>query len=253
MNESDEKKCKYLDKPEQWEKLCDYIIKNKLTTGLDSEFTGVDFKAGQSCPSRAQIHVWSVGIPTGDLNPRGYREAVGVVLPGAAIEVFRDYLENPRLIKFAHNSPVDVHAFYNAGVDALGVINTLSLARWVYPNRLTQSLDSLARDYLGKSKFISFKELVTEPNYVEKEIQVKYCSCGVEGCRKRKGHDKLLRTEYVIVEKGTRQIPLDSIVPGHKRFDVLREYAGQDAVLAFEIADYLIGQARKKEIEVPWL
>ena len=243
----------YLSMEKQWKKLLDYLVCNKPETGLDSEFTGVEFRVGQSCPDKARIHVWSLAVADGGFSPRGYNTARGVVLPKRAIPFFRDYFESKDIVKYAHNSPVDVHSFYNDGVDVLGVINTLSLARWVFPQRLKQSLDSLANDYLGKGKFISFKDLVSVPAYVEKEVEVKYCDCGQSKCRRRKGHTKTVKTEMVTVEKGKTEIPLDSIIPGHDKWETLVEYAGQDAVMALELADYLNRVARKKDIEIPWL
>lgn len=249
---------RYLSKEKQWGKLLDYILEHRPPTGLDSEFSGVDFKAGQSCPGRAKIHVWSLAVPSGEYNPRGYNEATGVTLPSFAINFFRPYLEDESIVKYAHNSPVDVHAFWNSGVDVVGIVNTLGLARWVFPTRLSQSLDSLATDHLGHGKIISYKDLTSEPGLVEVERQVKYCSCGTDGCRKRKstatqGHEKLFRTETEVIEKGTVHIPLETIVPGHRRWNLLVEYAGQDAVMALEEADYLIREAKKRDVNVPWL
>lgn len=244
---------RYLGTEREWIKLRDYIGRTNAPVGLDSEFAGVDFKAGQSCPGRARIHVWSIAVSTGEYGPRGILQSTGATLPSAAIPYFKDILENPKIVKYAHNSPVDVHAFYNSGVDVQGVVNTLSLARWVLPTRLSQSLDSLATDLLGAGKIISYKELVSEPALVEVAKEVKYCACGVEGCRKRKGHEKFVRIETEVIEKGTVEIPLESIVPGHRRWDLLVEYAGQDAVMAFALGEYLTGIAARKYIEVPWL
>jgi DNA polymerase I-like protein with 3'-5' exonuclease and polymerase domains len=244
---------KYLATEKEWGKLLDYILRSRGPTGLDSEFSGVDFKSGQSCPDKARIHVWSLAVADGGYSPRGFDTAVGAVLPAEAIPFFRGYFEDAGIVKYAHNSPVDVHAFYNSGVDVLGVVNTLSLARWVYPGRLTQSLDSLSRDYLGTGKIISFKELVTIPAYVTKMVEVKDCDCGAARCRKRKGHTKTIRLEAIEVEKGTAQIPLEDIIPGHFRWPILVEYAGQDAVMAFCLGDYLNRVAEKKEIYIPWL
>lgn len=245
----------WLDTEKEWDELV-RILEKKRIFGLDSEFVGVDFKAGDSCVNKAEIHVWSVGVLTDQLHPRGYRVAKGAVLSRRALQYdpIRKLLEDPAILKPAHNSNVDVHAFYNAGVDVQGIINTLGLARWMFPGRKTFNLDDLGTDYLGVGKTESFDDLFRRPNMITviKEKIVKVCDCGVEGCRKRKGHNKTEITvqEEVDKQQGWYYEDQRIVVPGHPLWERYEAYARRDATLAMSFYDFCMRQ--NKQTEIPW-
>lgn len=228
----------YLDKPAQWHKLVDHIYASKEPIGFDTEFTGVDFDAGNNCVGRSILDVWSLAIFNGELHPRGYERAVGYVLPRQSLEHFKKLLEDESVIKAAHNAIVDIHTMYNAGSDVLGIVDTLHLCRFAFPGKFKYGLDALSKEFLDESKFMSFDDLCSIPAFRTKQVKVKKCDCGEEGCRKRKGHNKYIVIEEVDEEFGTELIPLDSIVPGHERWNDKVSYAAQDAVLALELLDY---------------
>lgn len=252
---------RFLATRKEWKKLVNYIysdtnilaIPNPI--GLDSEFEGVDFDAGNSlcsCVGTARLDVWSIGIYTGRLHPRGYEIATGYVLPRESLEYFKGLLEDGSITKAAHNSTVDVHTFYNAGTDVSGIIDTLHLTRFAFPGRFKYGLDALSKEFLDESKFTSFHELVSVPRFVQKEVKVKRCICGEEGCRKRKNHDKYITLETVDVEHGTDSIPISTIRPGHAKWGTYVDYAGQDAVLALELYDYTTRRLKKLNYENPF-
>ena len=248
---------RYLGEKKQWKKLLDFIYQDKQPVGWDTEFEGVDFDAGNNCVGTSRIDLWSIGLFTGELHPRGYEIATGYVLPPESTEYFRGFLEDDSIIKPAHNSTVDVHTLYNAGVDVVGVVDTLHLTRFTFPGKFRYGLDALSKEFLDESKFMSFKDLVSVPAYVEKEVKVKRCICGEEGCRKRKAvaatsHDKYISLETITVESGTSSIPISTIRPGHVKWDDYVQYAGQDAVLALELYSYTTAKLKKLNYENPF-
>jgi hypothetical protein len=168
-------------------------------------------------------------------------------------------LEDPAIIKAVHNQPVDDHAIHNHGVDLKGCINTLGLSRWVWPELVTSGgfgLKNLMFVKLRRDPICEFNDVVNDERQVLvsrwKKVCRTVCACGVEGCRKRKaelgpiGTDSLIshdkrRTEEdveVVREKLERfQHPLESIVPGHPRWELLVRYAAEDAVAALEVLE----------------
>lgn len=189
----------------------------------------------------------------------------------------RALLEDASVRKEIHNQPVDHHAFANHGIQLGGGRNTLGLLRWHRPGLINTpgrfKLKSVMRSLLGRDPVCSFKEAVeyvrTETVTKRKKVKVKGCSCGVEGCRKRKAelvltvpvsHDKWERLEDVEVSRERLvkdKYPLESIVPGvrcfgcqscmftcdhwntppHPRWDLLVRYAIEDAVAALQVAE----------------
>lgn len=260
----------YLGTEKEWAELARYLTEDYAgPIGLDSEFEGVNFAEGDSCVNKADITVWSLAVLSEVLDPRGFLRGRGCVLPRSALAFrpFTQILESPRL-KVLHNSNVDVHAFYNAGVDLDGVVNTLSLARWMMPARLTYNLDDLGVDVLGQGKTEGFNDLFRYPNIiqVEKKKTVKRCSCMSEGCRLRKAryvpeldifveHNKYEVTEVELVDKQDgwkfiSQYEVCKAGPDHPLWNRYIAYAQRDAVLAVELYDYL---CRLKTLtEVPW-
>lgn len=243
---------KYLSTPDEWKTLIDYIYEDGRPIGWDTEFTGVDFDAGENCVGRSVLDVWSIGLYTGELHPRGYERAKGFVLPAEALAFFKDLLEDESVKKAAHNSTVDVHTAFNAGVDVRGVVDTLHLCRFAFPGRFRYGLDALAREFLDEQKFTSYTELCSIPKHVEKEFKVRYCSCGVEGCRKRKGHEKVDAIETRLVEQGTILIPISMITPGTPRWPLKRKYAAQDAVLALGLLDFTMRKLKRLKYDNPF-
>jgi hypothetical protein len=257
----------YLATEREWVR-CAERISTESAIGLDSEFTGVDFGQGQSCVNRAKIHVWSIGILTNQLHPRGYKTAVGCVLPAIAIPTFRGILENPSIVKAIHNAPVDVHAFYNAGVDVVGVVNTLSLGRWALPGRQRYNLDDVCTDCLGAGKADSFDSLFKRTKYIDvtktKNIEHRRClTCGEPGveangfigveCRRRKYPH--IQTRWTVEESVTTQRKDGSyyydqslVISGHELWERYVEYALVDAVRAIEFYDFCNRVDKKTEV-----
>lgn len=247
----------YVDSEAKWRKLVDYIYEHKEPIGLDSEFTDVDFDSGDNCVGRAKLDVWSIALGTGELHPRGYETARGYVLPRESLATFKDLLEDESIIKAAHNSTVDVHTFFNDGVDVRGVVDTLHLCRFAYPGRFKYGLDVLSREFLDESKFMSFNDLCSVPAFKTKQVKIKKCACGEDGCRKRKAsgglsHDKYVIIEDVDVEHGTTTIPISDITHTSLRWNDKVEYAGQDAVLALELYDFTCRKLRKLTYDNPF-
>lgn len=238
-------------------------IRGADIVGLDTEFTGVEI-GKQSCAARARVHIWSVAVPRREITPRGVRLSEPAVLPASALthaEV-KAWLEDENARKAVHNLPVDAHALRGAGIDLRGGINTLSLSRWAWPERARGAgftLDSLGRDFLGVGKLSTFQEIFTE-EYVEYTVRNKritYCECGASPCRKRattQGHRRLERIEEIRTEKVLeREIPLDTVVPGHEKWDSALAYAAQDAVLALGVFEKATNAMKKQTREAPWL
>lgn len=240
---------KYLDTPEQWDKLVRQIDKRGVM-GLDTEFYGLDIRK-ESCVRRAKIHVWSIALHSKVFDARGYTKAIGFVLPVRAIEHsgIRRILESKAIRKAVHNQPVDSHALRNHGVHLRGGINTLNLARWCWPemNKVPgYTLKSLMTTKLGRDPVCTFKELISyeyfEPVVKYKQVKRNVYSCGVDGCRKRNHHTKTVEIETVesVREKRVRAVyPLEEINQGHPRWDLLVEYAGEDAIAALEMLELL--------------
>lgn len=231
----------FLATRDKWEKLATYLETQEVF-GWDTEFEGVDFKDGLSCVNRAKIDLWSIAVFDGGFSPRGFNTAKGYVLPPEAVPTFKNVLENPDIKKPAHNSNVDAHCMYNVGVDVQGIVNTLTLARWLIPDRFTYGLDTLGEDYLGRGKTAKFQELFSEDIFetVNKPKPTRVCSCGVPKCMKRIGHEKHVELIDNFVDKkiGTRIIPLHTVRPGHRLWEKYVDYAKVDAVIALELYDF---------------
>lgn len=235
-----------------------------LACGLDTEFYNLDI-GKQSCAARARVHLISLGIPKVPvtINPRGTLHAQAVVLPSGALShpAFRAWLASPA-IKAIHNMPVDLHALRNMGVEVGGAVNTLGMARWAWSDRARGAgfgLDSLGCDLLGVGKLLSFGEIFSE-EYEEWRIRTRVetaCECGAVPCRKRSstpGHDRVKRViETRIPKVQTREIPLESVIPGHPRWEQALEYSAQDAILALGVYELALSKMRNTRIEAPWL
>ncbi len=254
----------YADTPDKIAKVV-AAIRAVDSVGLDTEFTGVNV-GEQSCAARARIHIWSVGVPYPDnrITPRGNRLTRGAVFPASALShpELRDWLEDATAVKVVHNLPVDAHAMRCAGVFLNGAVNSLSLARWAWPERARGAgftLDALGRDLLGAGKLSSFKEIFTrmETEYTIRTRRITYCECGATPCRKRAttpGHRRLERLEETRIPKEVVvDIPLDSVVPGHEKWQEALDYAAQDAVLAHGVYDLALRHMARRTVDAPWL
>lgn len=221
-----------------------------LPLAVDTEYydpAGEDLRS-YSPASRAKIHCWSVcwGVGDGDY----------AVLWPEHIEEWRDVLENRDVLKVCHNASVEYHAFRAHGVTLAGVIDTLALARWLYPGRDQRmggggwSLDAMARDFLGDGKTESFQDLTTELVEVwsERQVEEAQCRCGAWGCgdRGQDGHrgkflDRRTTTQLTSrVEE--RSIPLQAIVEGHPRYERLLEYSAKDARITWPLFNIMRGE-----------
>jgi hypothetical protein len=269
----------YADK-DRWDKVADSLFRQAergRASGLDSEFYNVAIRT-QSTVARSKLHLWSVAVnrfPL-QLHPRGYYIADAAVLPAEAVEHprLREWLESdyPKLI---HNMGVDVHTFGNAGVDVHGAINTLALARFCCPERARGfpeppgfALDDLGADLLGIGKtedgwvsedwwkkhgrpldpaiFVQIDEVT-----YTKKVRAEVCSCGEKKCRKRKGHSRPITEVTETVREWGGTIPLESVVPGHPRWERAVAYAARDAVVARYLGDYF-ERSMEGRIPFPW-
>lgn len=253
----------YLNTIADW-KACVRVLEKQKAFGLDSEFEGVDFNKKESCVNKARIHVFSVGILTHSLNPRGFYNALGAVLPIKSLPYFKDVLENEEIVKAAHNSNVDIHAFYNCGVDVLGVVNTLSLARWCLPGRLLYNLDDVGTEILGAGKADNYNDMFRYADYiqVEKDVTKLKCTCGSTKCKIKSDSHQInffdIRHErnikYIIRKLVKKKIwkykSLTEMNPEHPMWERYVNYARVDAVRAIELYDFL--NRTRTLTEIPW-
>ena len=157
----------YLDKEEQWDAVAAECRESKII-GYDTEFDGVDINS-ESTVGRARIHVFSLAtLPPGAVESAlGFRNPTAYVLPERALRhpSIRATLEDPSVEKAIHNQPVDSHATRNSGVILRGGVNTLDMARFVYPWRAqlisgNYDLDSICKWRTGRGKTEDFDDLL---------------------------------------------------------------------------------------------
>ncbi len=243
-------KPKYLDTPAQWKALAAHL-RAAGEFGLDTEFYGLDVRK-ESCVAKARVHVWSVATRRRRLDARGYHRCRAWVLPAAALahRGLLKVLEDPDIRKEVHNQSVDQHALANHDIKLRGARNTLDLIRWTHPHLVNTpgrfSLKALMQSLLLREPVCEFKDVVSDVRTVAlttvKRKVVKVCACGVPKCRARKlpVHAKSEVEEEVSVTKEKLekfQHPLESIVPGHPRWELLVKYAAEDAVAALQVAE----------------
>lgn len=253
---------RYLDRPDQWAALA-VAARTRPFVAIDTEYL---IEEKHSPVHHSVLHVWSIGWPgSGKPNARGVIPAVAYVLPNEALDHpgLRAYIEDAACEKWAHNAGVDRHAMENRGVVAGGVCDSLSLYRFLLPERVTPgpgfSLDALGRDLLGPSrgKTEPFLSLVARPRLVEKVIRHRTteCSCGKVGCRKRNGHTRaeVITLETVTIERGVEHFPITDIVPGHPVWDRFVAYAARDVLIGSELVQYATNVLlKRKQKELPW-
>lgn len=180
----------WLDRPDQWEKLAEHLRKAG-EFGIDTETYGQPDKT--SPQHRARIHCWSVGILTDTRSPRGFRRAVGRVLPRAALghRSIRDVLATARC--WAHNAPHDRHALANEGVDVPLLEDSLQYLRVACPGRPDYGLKAAEHWALGYGPRPAFLDMVSYVSRVvnARRVRERGCICGSDPCRARSTSDWL--------------------------------------------------------------
>lgn len=243
---------------------CSRAFERDEAIGLDTEFYDVEV-GKQSCVARARLHLLSIAVARHpvELSPRGFPIADSAVFT-------RDALGNAALLrllagpgrKAVHNLPVDAHTLENEGVRLGDGVNTLDLSRYTWPDRARGpgfGLDVLGMDFCGAGKLSSFEEIFSETvtEYTSRFKRVIACECGAKPCRKRAstpGHARLDNmVETRTAKEVVKEIPLNSVVPGHPRWEAALAYSAQDAILALAIYNLCTRILREKQVEVPWL
>jgi hypothetical protein len=242
------------------------ILQQHKISGYDSEFDNVDVSS-ESCVGKSRLDVFSISVPTADIAPLGYPKTISWVFDGWLINYpsIKEWLENPEYTKCIHNAPVDYHTARNSGVVIRGILNTLSMARWVYPERAAlirgnYDLDSLCKWRCGIGKTLDFSDIFiydAEEEYEGEFIKKRCLGCGVIGCRKRKEpHDR--KEEVLVRETRTRTVkrvrPLSMVRRNGEYshlFEDYVEYAATDSDLSL-IIYYLMMEDGKQERYYPW-
>lgn len=253
----------YLSKPAQWDKMVE-LVRAAGVCGFDTEFYGAD-PSKQSLVGKSRIHVWSIAIRTAKMGPRGYRLCRGWCLPAAALDhpPVRALLEDAKVKKLIHSQSVDHHSLMNHGIDLKGGFNTLGYVRWMRPGLINTpgrfKLKALMMSLLGRPPVCTFNDVVSDERIIQvlckHKKKVKGCACEVPKCRKRKAdpdgtrHDKY--TDYIDAYREKKEKfkhALESIVPGHPRWDLLVRYSIEDSVAALQIEEI----ASETRDPAPW-
>jgi hypothetical protein len=235
--------------------------------GLDSEFYGVDISS-QSCVGRSNIHVFSVSIPSGELSPLGFNYTEDFVFPVTVTGLY-NALTVPGVLAFLsagstkaiHNQPVDSHSFANHGVFIRGGINTLAMARWLYPQLARKmgrpfALDNLATWRAGVGKTEGFKDLFgikVKKTWEDEGVKTR-CECGALSCRKKKdGHTQKWpeMVKYETTRTVDALLPLTDLHPAHPLWARYMDYAARDASLALMMYQIMLRDG-EKERAYPW-
>jgi hypothetical protein len=229
------------------------------TWGLDSEFDNVEL-SWQSPVCAARCDVVSLAVPVGPLGSGGFHECASWVVPSELLGRFKAGLENPAILKVAHNLPMEAHTLRNAGIKLRGGLNTLSMARFVYPERANLvrgnfDLDSLCHDRFGRRKTEDFDELFGYDDFVTetREMNRSWClTCEGLNCKKKIGHPHEMRRVVVPYQKKLRKhLPLYDVRPGHQLFERYKIYSAVDAVLAFQLYELML-RDMERDRPYPW-
>jgi hypothetical protein len=183
------------------------------------------------------------------------------VVPRELVHHFKEALESDAVLKVAHNLPMEAHVLGNMGIWLRNGLNTLSMARFAYPERANLhrgnfDLDSLCRDRFGRAKTEDFDDLFgydyQEP-YLADERRLWCLTCNGLSCRKKIGHPKEFREVQVPRTRKRRGIiPLQEVRPGHALFARYLIYAAVDAVLAFQLWELMVRDMCAKDRFYPW-
>lgn len=271
---------KYLDNPDKWP-----VLASRLRAagefGTDTETYGQPNKT--SPQFRTKIHCWSVAVLTKQDSGKGYRKAVGVVLPAEALSCpdLVEVLEDKTIAKWAHNAPHDIHSFYNHGIKIANCNDSLQWLRVVCPGQRNYGLKPWSIWGLGYGARPTYKELVT---YKKTIIQAKRkiekgCICGTTPCRKRSNtewlsgsgiylpHTRVTWRRFTPTAKVvdatyeiTQFVPGASLEPflwGGRSVDRLTawwEYSLEDSVQGIEGVDWIRNMVNKQQKpRYPWL
>lgn len=180
----------WLERPDQWDKLAEHL-RAAGEFGIDTETHGQPDKT--SPQHRARVHCWSVGLLSDVSSPRGYRRAVGRVLPRAALEhpALRMVLADRAVRKWAHNAPHDRHSLENEGVEIRGLEDSLQALRVAIPGKLDYGLKEAERWALGYGPRPGFLDMVSYAASVvtARGRTERGCICGAVPCRARSASD----------------------------------------------------------------
>lgn len=220
----------WLDREDQWVKMAAHC-RRAGEFGFDCETYGQPDKT--SPQHRARIHCWSVGVLTDTRSPRGYRRAVGRVLPLAALlhPAWREVMADPSVVKYAHNSPHDRHSANNEGVEVRGLQDSLQWLRVACPGRTDYGLKDAESWALGYPSRPSFLDVVSYMQGVVdvRRIRERGCVCGSNPCRARsistwlrddgewRPHERVQWLRFVPLEKRVpARYDVTAFVPGAK-------------------------------------
>lgn len=180
----------WLERPEQWDKLVVHL-RRAGEFGLDTETYGQP--DGTSPQHRARVHCWSVGLLTEARSPRGFRRAVGRVLPVAALHhpSVRELLADGSVRKWAHNAPHDRHSLENEGLEVRGLEDSLQWLRVACPGRKDYGLKDAELWALGYPPRPGFLDVVSYLLRVvnARRVRERACICGASPCRARSASD----------------------------------------------------------------
>jgi hypothetical protein len=260
----------YLDTPEQWDKVVAACYQRGII-GCDTETYGHNVK--ESTPAfRAKIDVWSLALATTQVHPRGYHIARACVMPleAALYPPMKDMLESQQVLHVFHHAHHDQHSFANHGINLGLVYDTLDAVRLLWPGKDEgYTLKSLRVWLLGKElresfkmkkhKDGSFEAGLTDPQEINELYtrEVKVCSCGKEGCRLTEKKWGPAHAKEFISETRTRVVkvpcPIESIKPGHVRWQRKRDYAGDDAADGLELYELVTQRILSLDSSLPAL
>lgn len=257
----------YLDDPAKWPALAQ-ALRTAGEFGLDTETYGQPDRT--SPQHRARVQCWSLGLLTATTSPRGYQRAVGVVLPAAALDdpALRAVLEDPRVRKWAHNAPHDIHSLRNMGVAIAGMEDTLQWLRVTVPGLGDYGLKAAEQWALGYGPRPGFLDMVKYEVTVVKARgrREQGCICGKKPCRARSSsewwdeqqgwwrhHDRVTWRVFTPVSRQEeRRYDIREFTPEHPRWAEWLAYALADAVRGMELVSW-IRTRKQSRVPYPWV
>jgi hypothetical protein len=268
---------KYLDDPAKWPVLADKLRQAK-EFGFDTETYGQEQK--QSPQHRCRIHCWSVAWLAGPVTSRGFRRAMGVVLPRIALDSphLREVFADRSIAKWAHNAPHDIHSTRNEGIEINGCQDSLQWYRVAFPGMKGYGLKQIAQWALGYNERPTFKDMIIYQDEVIKARgkNEKGCICGAKPCHQRgtkefldddglyKFHKrvewrrftpihKMVESKYSVTDFSPERVLQPLVWRGitYDRFRAWLNYSVEDAIQGIEAVDF-IRRHKYKEIKYPW-
>lgn len=268
----------WLTRPEQWTALGERLA-SLGEFALDAETYGQPDKT--SPQHRAIVHCWSVGVLTNRRHPRGYNLATGVVLPAEALhnDAIRRVMANPAVRKWAHNAPHDYHSIVNAGVEVIGLEDTLQWLRVAVPGMTSYGLKAASQWALGKPARPTFEQVTGYQAMVRRSTfrKDKKCVCGKSPCRAKstsdwfdpaigwwRKHERIeTRVETVHEREVTEHYPVTAFFPGAEllpldwqgqkidRMKAWDDYSLEDSVDDMELVSWLRSRPARR-VPSPW-